>query len=95
MPNHVHMVYTPLCDDAGDYYAMSAIMHSLKLYTARRCNTLLERSGRFWQHENYDHVVRNDLERQHIINYVLNNPVKAGLVQDWKAWEWTYCNHLT
>ena len=80
MPNHVHMVYTPLCNDTGEYYSMSAIMHSLKLYTARQCNLLLEQSGRFWQHENYDHVVRDDHERRRIINYVLNNPVTAGLV---------------
>jgi REP element-mobilizing transposase RayT len=95
MPNHVHMVFTPLCNDTGDYYPMSAIMHSLKLYTARRCNALLEQSGRFWQHENYDHVVRDDRERRRIVNYVLNNPVKAGLVEHWKEWEWTYCKLVT
>ncbi len=26
-----------------------------------------------------------------IVRYVLNNPVKAGLVEDWSKWPWTYC----
>ena len=25
------------------------------------------------------------------IRYVLNNPVKAGLVKDWREWGWNYC----
>ena len=45
--------------------------------------------GSFWQAESYDHVVRNgELER--IISYVLENPVKAGLVEDWEQWPYTY-----
>ncbi|OQY25999.1 MAG: hypothetical protein B6I34_00800 [Anaerolineaceae bacterium 4572_32.1] len=52
MPNHVHVVYTPLPKSNGDYHAISAIMHSLKRYTARESNLLLGRKGQFWQHEN-------------------------------------------
>ena len=93
MPNHIHVVYTPLPKADGTYHAMSAIMHSLKRYTARQANLLLGREGSFWQHENYDHVVRDEAERRRIITYVLNNPVKAGLVQNWEEWEWTYCKY--
>jgi REP element-mobilizing transposase RayT len=25
------------------------------------------------------------------IKYVLNNPVKAGLVKNWREWRWNYC----
>ena len=91
MPNHVHVVYTPLPKEDGTYHAMSAIMHSLKLYTASESNLLLGREGQFWQHENYDHVVRDEAELRRIIWYVLNNPVKAGLVECWEDWKWSYC----
>ncbi len=37
-----------------------------------------------------DHVVRDPEEYQRIVAYVLNNPVKAGLVQEWKDWPWSY-----
>jgi REP element-mobilizing transposase RayT len=95
MPNHVHVMYTPLPKEGGGYHAMSAIMHSLKRHTARQANLLLEREGDFWQHENYDHVVRDEAERQRIAEYILNNPVKAGLVSHWEDWEWSYCKHLS
>ena len=90
MPNHVHMVYTPLQKSNGHYYALSEIMHSLKLYTGRQANQLLGRNGDFWQHESYDHVVRDEAENQRIIDYVLRNPVKARLVREWKEWPWSY-----
>lgn len=93
MPNHVHMVYTPLIKKDRDYHALPAIMHSLKLYTSRRANLHLEREGDFWQHENYDHVVRDEAEWRRIISYVVNNPVKAGLVHHWQEWLWTYCKY--
>lgn len=72
------------------YNTLSSIMQSLKGYTARKANQLLECSGAFWHHESYDHVVRNASEWQRIITYVLNNPVKAGLVNEWTKWKWSY-----
>ena len=73
------------------YNTLSTIMQSLKGYTARKANCLLGRSGVFWQHESYDHVVRDASEWQRIIAYVVNNPVKAGLVDRWERWQWSYC----
>ncbi len=66
-------------------------MQSLKGYTARQGNLALGRRGAFWQHESFDHVVRDRAEFGRIINYVLNNPVKAGLVNHWQDWKWNYC----
>ena len=91
MPNHVHLVCKPLIKEGNSYYAISTIMHSIKRYTARQANLVLGREGPFWQHESYDHVVRDDIEWQRIIAYVVNNPVKAGLVTDWKDWKYSYC----
>ncbi len=68
-------------------------MHSLKRYTAYEANQILGRSGAFWQHESYDHFARDEKELERIIKYVLYNPVKAGLVDDWKSWKWTYCKY--
>jgi REP element-mobilizing transposase RayT len=93
MPNHVHLVCTPLQKEKGIYHAASAIMHSMKRYTARRANQLLGRGGAFWQHESYDHVVRNEAEWRRIITYVLHNPVKAGLAARPEDWEWSYCRY--
>ncbi len=73
------------------YNTLSSIMQSLKGYTARKANQLLERSGAFWQHESYDHCIRTSNEWQQFVTYVLNNPIKAGLVDEWEKWQWSYC----
>ena len=95
MGNHVHVVMTPLLGADGNYHALSAITHSLKRYTARKANQLLNRTGRFWQPESYDHIVRDEGELARIRQYVLNNPVKVGLVKAWDEWEWTDCGWQT
>lgn len=76
--------------NGGDDPVLASIMQSLKGYTARQCNLLLERRGTFWEHESFDHVVRNPQEWERIVAYVLNNPVKARLVKNWQDWEWSY-----
>ncbi len=73
------------------YNSLSSIMNSLKGYTAYKANRLLGRSGAFWQPESYDHVVRDASEWHRIVTYVLNNLVKAGLVDRWEKWRWSYC----
>lgn len=82
MPNHVHMVITPL--KIGERYkSLSGIMQSLKGRTSRQANIILGRNGQFWQHESYDHVVRNNHELGRIVNYVVDNPSRAGLPSVW------------
>lgn len=90
MSNHVHVVFTPLRDDDGEHLALQRIMHSFKRYTARKANQVLGREGQFWQHESYDHVVRDEDELNRIRQYVLNNPVKAGLVDQPEAWPYNW-----
>lgn len=65
-------------------------MQSLKGYTAHEANRTLNRKGQFWEAESYDHIVRDEAEFARIINYVVNNPVKAGLVNDWREWKWSW-----
>ena len=47
-------------------------------------------SGAFWQHESYDHVVRDEQELIRIVRYILNNPVKAGLVANWQDYPFLF-----
>ena len=104
MSNHVHVVFRPLLSErdlselAGSAPlrmestapTLSSIMESLKGFTARRANMVLGRKGQFWDAESYDHEIRTPESMARIIRYVLNNPVKAGLVQDWREWPWNF-----
>ena len=93
MPNHVHLVIVPYEKSEETDYSLSKIMHNIKRNSAKQANQILGRTGIFWQHESYDHVVRDSVELERIIKYVLNNPVKAGLVDDWTQWKWSYCKY--
>lgn len=93
MPNHVHLICMPLEKEKDIFYSLTEIFQSLKRHTARQSNLILGRSGAFWQDESYDHIVHNQAELERIVKYVLNNPVKAGLVDDRSKWKWSYCKY--
>jgi len=93
MPNHVHLVCTPLLKEKNVFFGLTEILHSLKRHTAREANKILQRSGTFWQDESYDHFIRDDAELERIVNYVLYNPVKANLVKEQTDWKWAYCKY--
>ncbi len=101
MPNHVHIVissigydYSQIIDHAGktNNYPVTDCLRLLKGSTARKCNQILQRTGAFWHHESYDHYVRNEKELFNIIEYMHNNPVKAGLVNDPEEWKHFFMN---
>ncbi len=81
MPNHVHVVVRLFPSQE-----LAVVIKSWKLHVARAANQALGRSGKFWQREYYDHLVRNQEELDHAINYILENPRKAGL----KNWTWVW-----
>ncbi len=74
MPNHVHMLLTP-CSG----YELSAILRSLKSYSANEANKIANRNGKFWQPESFDRWIRNADHFARVIAYIENNPVKARL----------------
>ncbi|HLR76411.1 MAG TPA: transposase [Balneolaceae bacterium] len=97
MPNHVHLLVELFTQDEKDknevakFLPLAETMKLIKGSTAYECNTVLSRKGQFWQHESYDHLVRDNDELERVIRYILLNPVKAGLVNKWQDWKWTYC----
>jgi|AntRauTorckE5430_2_1112549.scaffolds.fasta_scaffold00411_2 REP element-mobilizing transposase RayT len=66
------------------------IMKRIKGASAYYCNKALNKTGTFWQKDSFDHFVRDEKEWHNIVQYILNNPVKAGLVKDWKNWKNTH-----
>jgi NAD+ synthetase len=77
MPNHVHVVVRPL-----EAHQLPEILHSWKSFTAKEANKVLGRSGPFWQDEYYDHLIRDEEDFHHALQYVIDNPERAGL-HDW------------
>ena len=86
MSNHLHLVVVLAEHETG----LMRKLQQFKSYTAIQANRVLRRSGQFWHRESYDHIIRDAAELERVVAYVLNNPVKAGLVQEWQEWPYTY-----
>ena len=84
MPNHVHAIVELL-----DSHSLGNIVRSWKSFTAHRANALLGRTGSFWHADYFDRYMRHEDHLAQTIEYVEQNPVKAGLVRDSRDWRWS------
>lgn len=101
MPNHIHLVLdlsiqiAPFTMEEDvletEYQELKTIMKRIKGASGRYANQFLGRTGQaFWQVESYDHYTRGERELGNVIQYTLNNPVKAKLVESWEAHPFTW-----
>ena len=74
MPNHVHVLVCLLGDTE-----VETLCKSWKRFAARQINLALNRGGRFWQEESFDHLVRSAAQFEYLQHYIAQNPIKAGL----------------
>jgi REP element-mobilizing transposase RayT len=89
MPDHVHLVFTPLADDKGPI-SLPEILQKVKSESAHRINKSLGRKGRVWQDESFDHVLRREEGIDAKLDYLRFNPVRAGLVGAPSAYKWMW-----
>ncbi|MGH9504368.1 MAG: transposase [Terriglobales bacterium] len=57
------------------------IMQGIKGASAHKINRLLSRTGQVWQRESFDRVLRLEESMHAKIEYIVQNPVRAGLVK--------------
>jgi REP element-mobilizing transposase RayT len=86
MPNHWHALLRP---QPNCQLALPEIMKRLKGRTAKAIRQVFGGEGAFWQREWFDRWMRDDTEHRRTMEYIRNNPVKAGLVARWQEWPWT------
>ncbi len=90
MPDHVHLVLTPLRDAEGWPLSLSAILKALKGTSARSINKFRESGGPVWQEESFDHVVRSEESFDEKVEYIRQNPVRRGLVKKPEDYAWLW-----
>lgn len=87
MPNHVHVVVRP-----NREHTLEQILHSWKRYSARQVNTYMGRSGKLWQEESFDRILRDTQHLRRVVRYVEKNPGKLRkrcrfwLTPEWERW---------
>ena len=74
MPDHLHMLAT-----FGQGLSMEMVIRNWKRYTARQAKIS-------WQRDFFDHRLRNEESFIEKANYILHNPVRAGLVARFEDW---------
>ena len=89
MPNHVHAVIRPFDDE----FELEKVLQSRKLWTSRRINEAVGRSGTLWQEESYDRIIRDTGHLWKALQYIGKNPAMAGIDETkstrWVRPEWT------
>ncbi|MCS6805497.1 MAG: DNA methyltransferase [Blastocatellia bacterium] len=86
MPNHVH-VLIEMMDEP-----LQKIIQSWKSYTAHEANKILGERKAFWSPDYFDRYIRDEKHFNATVEYILQNPVKAGLVDSPEKWPW--CGYI-
>jgi putative transposase len=74
MPDHVHLLLTP--SSCCDIITFTGQFKNLTLRAAWKFGI----TGTFWQQGFYDHFVRKEERLMVVVDYIRQNPVRAGLV---------------
>jgi putative transposase len=82
MPDHVHFIIflEGNVEKAASLGRVVGIYKSLTTLAWLRHieATRMERSGRFWQHNYYEHIIHGAEELEKIRQYIRHNPSKPG-----------------
>jgi len=84
MPDHFHCV-VELHDTT-----LAQLMCRIKSRSSLAINRTLGLKGQLWQKGYHDRAVREDEDVKHMARYVVQNPIRAGLVQrvhDYPLWD--------
>ncbi len=87
MPDHLHLLIIP----RGDI-KLPWIIREIKKGSARLINKAQDREGKLWMDQYYDYMVRDEKDLLEKMNYIHNNPVKRGLVQDAEKYRFSSAN---
>jgi putative transposase len=84
MPDHLHLLLALSDGNLVD------LIGGWKRFTGSRLKKE-GLDGPFWQRGFYDHALRKEEHVRKVAEYIVDNPVRAGLVESWR--DYPYCWH--
>ena len=88
MPNHCHILI-----DVFEGVDLAQIVQSWKTYTAKGIHSLYPSDDKHvWQLDYWDRYIRNESHYLNCIEYIHQNPVKAGLCKQSTDWKFSSAN---
>lgn len=88
-PDHVHLALDPLVSSDGPV-CIARIMQAIKSTSAHRINRELGHEGTVWQQESLDRALRQEEQLEDKIDYMMENPVRAGIVRNPDDYQWLW-----
>lgn len=90
MPNHVHAMFQTIAP-----WTLAQVVGSWKSYTSKQIlrNNAEPLRPPVWYREYWDRYIRNERHFSNALNYIHQNPVKAGLVSHASLWPWSSASH--
>jgi len=82
MDNHVHLIIHP-----REGIALSRIVGCLKTWSSR--GNSAKRGNHLWERRYDDNCIRSTEELNSVLEYIHNNPVRAGIVADPREYPWS------
>jgi len=82
MPTHIHLLIQP-----AEGTCLSKIMQWIKTMSAKRWNFIHKSTDHLWGHRYFARMIKDKQEYEFVTDYIEQNPVAAGLVQNPADWE--------
>lgn len=81
MPDHVHMTLAGNDSNSNTKKCIDMFKQKSGFWLSQNYSYIK------WQKDYYDHILRSEENLNIHIKYILNNPVRAGLVEYWKKYQ--------
>ena len=95
MPDHVHLLIQPGvkeidADEKPIFFPIGEILHSIKSFSAKEVNKLMNVRGTLWQQERFDRYMRSDADLAEKFRYIVRNPWDSELVDESEDYRWVW-----
>ena len=94
MPDHVHILATPLEASPGQWYALSEIIRRVKGRSAYEINKWRGRKGSLWLIESYDRIIRSSRDFEEKFNYIQSNAGVQRLMGSLDEYDGFWCESM-
>jgi len=86
MPDHLHLLASPL---AARDQEVGNLSGALKRWTRQTALKSVPEAEWDWEPGSFDRLLRREESAWEKWEYMRENPVRAGLVGDWRDWPWS------
>ncbi|MDH3892573.1 MAG: transposase [candidate division Zixibacteria bacterium] len=87
MPDHIHVLVRAGDSDRTALSDLVCILKSKSVYLLKQENLITES---FWQRGYHEHVIRGPVDLKEKLTYIVNNPIRASLVEVEETYRYLY-----